>query len=132
MNLSSPNIHLVEGSFIDDINNEDGDDSTIWEFDSLSEESTQDKECDVVHIPTQSVATKPDSTSSLDSTSLQRVNSHQASLEAGIKQTHDFIVLRYDEPNEEFQFQTLFLDFFRQKSKMSIVNNSKTLVYLIT
>ena len=42
----------MEGPTINTSNNEDDDDSTKWEFESLFEESLHDKECDVVHIPT--------------------------------------------------------------------------------
>lgn len=50
-------------------NNEDDDDSTKWEFESLSEDSIHDKECDVVHIPVSNDFTAQGSTSRLGLTS---------------------------------------------------------------
>lgn len=57
-------------AIIDIINNDDDDDYTKWEFESLSEESLHDKECDVVHVPTPNSLTIQRTTQNSRSSSL--------------------------------------------------------------
>ena len=52
VNFSLSSSHSTEEPPIDTSNNEDDDDSNKWEFESLSEESLHDKECDFIHIST--------------------------------------------------------------------------------
>ena len=98
MNLSLSSSHSTKEPPINTSNNEDDDNFTKWEFESLSEESLHDKECDVVHIPTPDSLAAQRTTHSLRSTS-PRNRVHQGGLEN-------------DEPVEGFQFQTLFPNFF--------------------
>lgn len=76
MNLSYPDLHHTREPSMDTPNNEDNDDSTKWEFDSLSKESIQYKEYDFVYIlaPNNSIAQGYTSQSSL--TSPSRVTIH--------------------------------------------------------
>ena len=58
MDVSPLDLHL-EDEFLPTVaDDEDDDDSTKWEFDLLFEESTHDKECDVIHIPVQRIVPK--------------------------------------------------------------------------
>ena len=52
MNLSLSGSHAMKEPPINTSNNEDDDDSTKWELESLIEKPLHDKECDVFHIPT--------------------------------------------------------------------------------
>ena len=80
VNLSFLDSHYVKEPLIDTSNKEDADDSTKWEFKSLSEESIHDKECDVVHIPTSNGFTGQGLTSRPNFTS-PRANTYHNNLE---------------------------------------------------
>lgn len=80
VNLSLSGSHPMKESSINTSNNEDDDDSTKWEFESLSKESLHDKECDVVHMLTSNSLTTQGTTSSLRYTS-PRIRIQHSSLE---------------------------------------------------